>query len=78
MKLDLEEIVHVQETALTIRGSRRRTTVPGEIVDFFKFKDGERIRWVLLRDGTLMVFPSKHGGRPGVPGMRPAKEKKRK
>jgi hypothetical protein len=56
MKLELDEVVHVQETALTIRGSRRRTTVPGDIVRYLGLKDGEKIRWVLLKDGTLMVL----------------------
>jgi hypothetical protein len=55
MKLDLKDIVHAQETALTIRGSRRRTTVPGEIVKYLGLEDGERVRWVLLKDGTLLV-----------------------
>ncbi len=65
MKFELDDIVHVQETALTVRGSRRRTTVPGEILEFFKLKDGDRIRWVLLRDGTLIVMPSaKKGAKP--------------
>lgn len=55
MKLDLKEIVHAQETALTIRGSRRRTTVPGEIVRYLGLMDGDRVRWVLLKDGTLLI-----------------------
>jgi len=55
MKLELDDIVHIQETALTIRGARRRTTVPGEIVRYLGLSDGQRIRWVLLRDGTLLV-----------------------
>lgn len=63
MKLDLDEIVHAQETALTIRGSRRRTTVPGEIVRFLGLKDGERIRWLLLKDGMLIVSAAKGGRR---------------
>jgi hypothetical protein len=63
MKLGLDEIVHVQETSLTIRGSRRRTTVPGDIVRFLGLEDGERIRWVLLRDGTLLVLAGKRARR---------------
>lgn len=59
MKLDLKEIVHIQETALTIRGSRRRTTVPGEILQYLKLGNGDRVRWVLLKDGTVMVLPVK-------------------
>ena len=55
MKLELDEIIHVQDTALTIRGPRRRTTVPTEIVKHLGLKDGEKIRWVLLRDNTLIV-----------------------
>jgi len=65
MKLDLDEIVHIQETALTIRGSRRRTTVPSEIIRFLKLEDGEHIRWVLLKDGTLIVSAVKGPGRAG-------------
>jgi len=61
MKLDLSEIVHAQETALTIRGSRRRTTVPGEIVRYLGLEDGERVRWVLLKDGTIIVVTGKSG-----------------
>ncbi len=63
MKLNLEEIVHVQETAMTIRGSRRRTTVPSEIVKLLGLVDGERIRWVLLKDGMLIVSAAKGGRR---------------
>jgi hypothetical protein len=59
MKISLEEIIHLQETALTIRGSRRRTTVPGEIIEYLKLENGDRIRWVLLRDGTVSIIPIK-------------------
>lgn len=65
MKLELGDIVHVQETALTIRGSRRRTTVPGEIVKYLRLKDGEKIRWVLLKDGTLMIMTGRRQKKRG-------------
>lgn len=58
MKLNLKDIVHFQETTLTVRGSRRRTTVPREILDFFGLKDKDSIRWVLLKDGTVRVTPA--------------------
>jgi hypothetical protein len=80
MKLELGEIVHAQETALTIRGSRRRTTVPGEIVRYLGLEDGDRVRWILLRDGTLLVVSEggagKKAGRGKAAGRRPNKVEK--
>lgn len=61
MKVAIDDIVHVQETSLTVRGARRRTTVPGEIVRRLGLKDGSRIRWVLLSDGTLTVTKARDG-----------------
>nr|QNO54461.1 hypothetical protein NCOPHCNO_00012 [Methanosarcinales archaeon ANME-1 ERB7] len=61
MNVNLEDIVHIQETSLTIRGSRRRTTVPGEIAKFLKLRDGDRLKWILLKDGTIMVRLLKKG-----------------
>lgn len=61
MNVNLEEIKYVTETSITIRGSRRRTTVPKEIVDFFQMQNGDRMMWVLFNDGRLMVLPKKEG-----------------
>jgi len=55
MKIDLEDVEYVTETSLTIRGTRRRTTVPKVIVDRFSLKDGDKIRWILFADGTMVV-----------------------
>ena len=57
MKMELDDVLHIQETALTIRNSRRRTTVPAEIVELLSLNNGDRIRWIALRDGTVMVTP---------------------
>ncbi len=59
MQVDLDEISYVSETTLTIRGSRRRTTVPKDIVDRLGMADGDRFRWVLFKDGRIMVTPVK-------------------
>ena len=58
----LEEIRYATETTITIRGSRRRMTVPKEVVDFFDLVDGDKFMWILLNDGQLILSPRKRGG----------------
>ena len=58
----LEDIRYATETTITIRGSRRRTTVPKEIVDHFELRDGDRFIWILLNDGQLILSPRKTEG----------------
>ncbi len=55
MQVDLDDIAFVSETSLTIRGPRRRTTVPKEIVEHLHLGDGDRIRWILFRDGKVLI-----------------------
>lgn len=56
MKIDLDEVESIHETTLTIRGSRRRTTVPVEIVEIMGLKNGDKIRWIAMRNGTFFVM----------------------
>ncbi len=55
MKIETDEIRCIKETALTIRGSRRRTTVPAEFIEIFDLKDGDKIRWIVLKNGITYV-----------------------
>ena len=55
MKVDLDDVKCIKETALTIRGSRRRITVPSEVVEILKLKNGDRLRWIVLADGTISI-----------------------
>jgi len=55
MKIDLDNVKCVKETAITIRGSRRRMTVPAEVVEILKLKNGDKLRWVVLSDGTITM-----------------------
>ena len=55
MQVDLDELAYVCETALTVRGSRRRTTVPKSIVEALGMKDGDHLRWVLFKDGSILL-----------------------
>lgn len=55
MKIDLDTVKCVKETAITIRGSRRRITVPSEVVDLLQLQNGDKLRWVVLKDGTISL-----------------------
>jgi len=53
MKIELDDVKCVKETGITIRGSRRRITVPSEVVELLKLKNGDKLRWIVLKDGTI-------------------------
>jgi bifunctional DNA-binding transcriptional regulator/antitoxin component of YhaV-PrlF toxin-antitoxin module len=55
MKVDLEEIKCIKETAITIRGSRRRITVPSELVEILKLEDGDKLRWIIFKNGKIDI-----------------------
>jgi hypothetical protein len=55
MHIELDDVEYVTETAVTIRGSRRRTTVPKEISDRLRLENADKLRWALLRDGTVLI-----------------------
>jgi len=55
MKVELKDILHIKETGLTIRGSRRRITVPSEVVELLKLRNGDKLRWVVFRDSSIRI-----------------------
>jgi len=55
MKVDLEEVRCITDTALTIRGSRRRITVPAEVIEILKLKDGDKLRWIVFNNGDIQI-----------------------
>ncbi|HDS58724.1 MAG TPA: hypothetical protein ENN54_00295 [Thermoplasmatales archaeon] len=55
MQVDLDDVVCLQDTAITIKGARRRVTVPAEIVDFLELEDKDKLRWIALKDGRVML-----------------------
>ena len=62
MQVDIDDVEYITETALTIRGSRRRTTVPKTIVEKFNLRNGDKIRWILFSDGSIMIRQVKKEG----------------
>ena len=54
-QINIDEVQFITETSLTIRESRRRTTVPKEIVEALDLENGDRIRWILFDDYRVLV-----------------------
>ena len=55
-KIELDEVKCIKETAMTIKGSRRRITVPYEVIDLLKLKNGSKLRWVVMKDGSINLY----------------------
>ena len=53
------ERVYVEETKITVRGSRRRTTVPAKIFHKLNMTENTMLRWILHDDGTIDVEVTK-------------------
>ena len=56
MKIDLNNVKTIKETSITISGSRRRITVPLEVVEILDLKNSDKLRWVVLHDGTINLY----------------------
>jgi len=59
MKIELEDVRCITDTALTIRGARRRVTVPSEVVEILKLKNGDKLRWIVFNDGNIQIHKVK-------------------
>jgi len=55
MKIELDDVRCIKEAAITIRGSRRRITVPSEAIEILGLENGDKLRWVVLNDGTVTI-----------------------
>ena len=55
IQINIDDVEYITETSITIRESRRRTTVPKEIVESLGLKNGDKIRWLLFDDGKVMI-----------------------
>ena len=53
MKVELDEVRCITDTALTIKGSRRRITVPAEVVELLDLGNGDKLRWIVFKNGAV-------------------------
>lgn len=51
----LEDVLYIEETKVTVREYRHRTTVPSKIFRLLKLKDGDILRWIAMKDGRLLI-----------------------
>jgi len=54
-EINIADVVCMEETHITVRGYRRRTTVPSCVFKFLKLDDGDVLRWVATKDGTVFI-----------------------
>ena len=54
-KIDTDDIVAMEDTHITVRGYRRRTTIPSGVFRFLELGDGDVIRWIATKDGAVYV-----------------------
>lgn len=55
MGIDIKRVRSISESGVTAKGYRHRTTVPSDVFLALGLKDKDRLRWVLLKDGTVIV-----------------------
>lgn len=51
----LEDVLSIEETKVTVRQYRHRTTVPAKIFQMLKLKDGDVLRWIAMKDGKIFI-----------------------
>ena len=59
---DYDDILWMEETTVTARSYRHRTTIPAKIFRMLHLSQGDRLRWIVLRDGSILL--SKVGNGP--------------
>ncbi|UCG68929.1 MAG: hypothetical protein JSV09_14245 [Thermoplasmata archaeon] len=55
MQVNMDDVVHITETGLTIRGSRRCAAIPKPTVDKIRLGNGDIIRWILFKDRSMVI-----------------------
>ena len=51
----LADVLYVEETKVTARKYRHRTTVPSKIFKLLELEDGDILRWIAMRDGRILL-----------------------
>lgn len=50
-----DDVLYIEETKVTVRKYRHRTTVPSKIFKLLNLKDGDHLRWIAMKDGKILI-----------------------
>lgn len=53
--MTLEDVDFIEITSMTVRGSRRRTTVPKKVFEKLHLLDKDKLRWTTFKDGRVFL-----------------------
>lgn len=56
MKIEIDDVKCIKETSITIKGSRKRITVPSKAVEILNLKNADKLRWVVFNDGGINLY----------------------
>ncbi len=54
-----DEVEVIENSGVTVRGSRHRTTVPIQTFKLMGLQNKDKLRWVCLKNGTAIVSKTK-------------------
>lgn len=55
MDVNIEEVEYMTETRISASGKRSHTTIPKYIADKFGMQRGDRVIWILFKNGSITV-----------------------
>ncbi len=58
-RISLDDVILIEESTITVRGYRRRITIPSGIFKNLKLKDKDTLRWVLLKNNKIIIQKKK-------------------
>ena len=59
--MELDSVRFVSETAFTVRGTRHTTTVPQAVVEAMELEKGDRLRWIIFENRTILLTRARVG-----------------
>lgn len=67
MNLDTEDMEHADTSRIGVRG---RTEIPEELRKRLKVNIGDKVQWILMKDGTLHILFIKGKTKTGAEAVR--------